>query len=76
MQGFDTQVCIYVTHYRHRLADPDGISVKAAIDGLVKVGILRDDSCKEIKEVRSRQVKIPKSQTEKTVFRIEEVNET
>lgn len=74
MQRFDSPVCISVYHYRHRLCDPDGASVKAAIDGIVHTGVLRDDSCKEIQEIRHKQIKIPKSEKEKTVFRIEAVD--
>lgn len=46
---------IHVHSRRRRLADPDGISVKAAIDGLVKGGILRDDSAKYISAVTFTQ---------------------
>ena len=71
MPRFNTPVCITVHSYRHRLADPDGISAKAAIDALVKAGILTDDSAKEIKEVRFRQTKIRLSEDEKTQIIIE-----
>ena len=73
MQRFDAPVRISVHHYRHRLCDADGASIKAALDGIVQTGVLRDDSCKEIQEIRHRQIKIPKSENEKTVFRIEAV---
>ena len=74
MPRFNTQVCILVHSYRHRLADPDGISAKAAIDGIVKAGILFDDQTKQIKEVRFKQTKIPTKEEEKTVITIEESN--
>lgn len=48
---------ITVVHTRKRLADPDGLSAKAIIDGIVEAGILPDDSAKQITEVRHRQVK-------------------
>jgi len=53
---------------RHRLADPDGISGKAAIDGLVSAGILSDDSAKQVAEVRHSQVKVSKADAEETVI--------
>ena len=70
---FNTRVDITFVHYRYRLADPDGISCKAAIDGLVASKILGDDSHKEVNEVRQRQVKITQSQTEMVEIIIEEV---
>jgi hypothetical protein len=73
VQRFDTQVCIDVVHYRYRLADPDGLSVKAAIDGIHKAGILIDDSAKEIEAISHRQIKIPRQEAERTTFTITEV---
>lgn len=64
---FASQVCIFVRSLRHRLADPDGISAKAAIDGLVIEGILEDDSAKFVKEVRFTQ---QKCKTESTTITI------
>jgi hypothetical protein len=46
---------IHIHSKRRRFADPDGVSAKAAIDGLVKGGILRDDSSKYISEVTFTQ---------------------
>lgn len=54
---FDTPVCIHIISRRNRLADPDGISGKAAVDGIVNTGILPDDSSKQIEEVTYKQVK-------------------
>lgn len=48
---------VVVTHVRSRLADPDGLSVKAVLDGIVQAGILANDSAKQITEIRNRQVK-------------------
>lgn len=72
MPGFTSQVNIHFLHLRHRKADPDGISVKAAIDGLVKAELLRDDSAKEIKAISHEQEKIPSSQEERTIITISE----
>ena len=61
-------VCITVHSLRRRLADSDGISAKACIDGLVKAGLLVDDSPTEVKEVRFSQ---EKAEVEKTIITIE-----
>ena len=74
MQRFDTPVCIVIHSYRRRLADPDGISAKAAIDGIVKARILTDDTTKQIKEVRFKQTKIKAPEEEKTEIIIYEIN--
>ena len=66
MQRYDTPVCIIVNSYRKRLCDPDGISAKAVIDGIVKAGILSDDTTKQISEVRFKQTKIKTKEEEKT----------
>ena len=66
-QRFDTPVCIHIHSVRKRLADSDGISGKAAIDGLVKAGILKDDTTEFVKEVRFSQ---EKGSIEKTIISI------
>ena len=63
----DKRVRIHVHSKRRRLADPDGISCKAAIDGLAKSGILIDDSAKYVKEVSFSQ---EKSKEEETIIHI------
>lgn len=65
--GLDTRVSIRVISYRKRRHDPDGVSVKAVLDGLVQRGILQDDSTDQIKEItfESRQAK-----EEKTIIEI------
>lgn len=62
---------IHVVSYRHRLADADGISAKAAIDGLIHAGILRDDSPEFVKEVSYSQVKVSGKEMERTEIQIE-----
>ena len=65
--GLDKRCRVHVHSKRRRLCDPDGISVKAAIDGLVAAKLLRDDSTKCIKEVSfSQEV----SEVEETVIDI------
>jgi hypothetical protein len=64
---FSAPVRIHVHSIRGRLADSDGISGKAAIDGLVKGGILADDSPKEVSNVSFSQ---EKNKEEKTIITI------
>ena len=71
--AFDTRVSVEVVSYRVRLADADGVSAKAAIDGLVNCGVLKDDSTKEIAEIKYRQIKVKNKNEEKTELIIEEV---
>jgi hypothetical protein len=72
---FDSQVDIHIRSLRHRLADTDGISEKAAIDGIVKIGILGDDSYKEIRKISQSQEKTSKKKDEKTIITIAKVEE-
>jgi hypothetical protein len=72
--AFVARVSIEIISYRVRLADPSGISEKAAIDGLVNCGILADDSLREIQEpIIHRQVKVKNASDEKTEIVITEV---
>lgn len=74
-QSFNSQVDIRFDHYRIDLADPDGLSGKAAIDGIVHYGLLRDDSAKEVREVRHFQHKVKNFEEECTVITITEVTD-
>jgi hypothetical protein len=56
--------------YRHRLADTDGISAKAAIDGLIHAGVLRNDTPEYVQEVSYSQVKIGRKEMEWTEIQI------
>ena len=60
-------ISIHVHSIRKRLTDPDGLSCKAVIDGLVRCGILKDDSPKYVKEVTYSQ---EKGKVEKTIITI------
>lgn len=71
--AFNAPVGIRVTHYRCRLADPDGLSIKAALDGIVHCGLLPDDSAKEITEIRHFQHKVKNAEDERTEIEIEAV---
>ena len=70
--AFTARVNITIISYRTRLCDADGISAKAAIDGLTHCGVLQDDSPKEVSEVRYRQIKVKNASEEKTEIVIEE----
>lgn len=63
----DRPVCIHIHSVRKRLADPDGVSAKAAIDGIVKSGLLADDNSEIIKSVTFTQ---EKGDPEKTIITI------
>lgn len=67
IKRFDSLVTITVISYRKLDHDTDGISVKAVLDGIVRAGILTDDSTKFVKEVRFKSIK---SKEEKTIIEI------
>lgn len=69
--GFDSPVNIRVTSYRKRKHDPDGVSAKAVLDGLVQRGILQDDSTEQVKSITFESII---SKEEKTIIEIEEVD--
>lgn len=68
--GPDSRASILVHSRRRRLTDPDGVSAKAAIDSLVKAGILVDDSALYVREVRYSQEKIKKGDEEETIITV------
>lgn len=61
---------LHFHHVRKRLADIDGLSVKAVIDGLVRIGILADDSPEFVKEITHSQ---SQGHPEKTIIQIETI---
>ena len=67
----DTCCRLHVHSRRYRLADADGLSAKAVIDGIVQAGLLKDDSTKYVKSVTYSQEKITKKETEETIITIE-----
>ena len=76
-EKLDKRVNIHIESLRYRLADPDGISGKAAIDGLVSAGILPDDSAGEVKAVTYSQKKVSaKNEAEITIITLEECHKT
>jgi len=66
-KGLDSRVNITVTSYRKRKHDPDGISVKAVLDGIVRAGLLPDDSCHEVESITFKSIL---SKEEKTIIDI------
>ncbi len=71
--AFDSLVSIRIHSYRIRLADVDGISGKAVLDGLVLAKIIADDTTKEVKEVLFSQTKVKNKTEEKVVVTVERV---
>jgi Holliday junction resolvase RusA-like endonuclease len=66
---FNSLVNIRVISYRRLNHDPDGVSVKAVMDGIVRAGILADDSAKQVKKVTFESII---SKEEKTIIEIED----
>jgi hypothetical protein len=65
-----SRVRLHIHSKRKRLCDADGISGKAAIDGLVYSGLLRDDSPEFVESVSYSQ---EKCDYEETIITIEEI---
>lgn len=61
---------IHIHSKRRREADADGVSAKAAIDGLVHGGILQDDSPKYVSNVSYSQSKAESGEDEETIIEI------
>jgi len=70
---FATRVDVVVCCRRERLADVDNISVKAVLDGIVKSGLLQDDSSKWVRSVSVSQEKCNQGEPESTEVIITEV---
>ena len=66
----DSRFNITVISYRKWKHDPDGISVKACLDGLVRAGLLQDDSTEEIKKVTFESRKCEKDEEEGTIIEL------
>lgn len=60
-------VYIHIHSVRKRPTDPDGVSGKAAIDAIVKAGVLPDDNCQIVKSVTFSQEKGVDEQTVITI---------
>lgn len=68
---FDTPTCIHVHSVRKRLTDADGVSAKAAIDGLVHAGVLYDDDPSHVRQVTFSQ---EQGEPEETIITITSVD--
>ena len=68
---FDSPCRIHVHSVRKRLADSDGVSAKAAIDGMERAGILPNDSTEFVKSTTYSQEKGKEEQTIITISTIE-----
>ena len=68
-----TPCSIHFHSRRYRLADPDGLSGKAIIDGIVHSGVLADDTTKEITNVSFSQEKIKRTEKEVTIITLETI---
>jgi len=67
----DTPCRLRLLCHRHRLADTDGISAKALIDGLIIARILADDTTKQIIESPViAQIKVGRAEPEQTIVEI------
>jgi len=55
IKQFAKRVAIEVVVYREKCGDPDNCCAKSEIDGIVGLGILRDDSSKEVDSVTFRE---------------------
>ena len=64
---------IHIHSRTHKLADADGRSCKAALDGLREANVLEDDSPQFVKEVSHSQEQIKSSEQEETIITITEV---
>jgi len=65
---YDSPCSIHLHSKRKRLTDADGVSGKAAIDGLVHARVFIDDSPEYVQEVSYSQEKIKKGEAEETLI--------
>lgn len=68
--SLDTRLTIAVTSYRWGKHDPDGVSIKAVLDGLIRESILQDDSTDQIKEIKLISKKVKNKSDERTIINI------
>ncbi len=70
LQEVVSEYRITVYHYRHRLADFDNLCTKYFLDAIVDSGLLPGDTPDKV-IMTHKQIKIPTTLSEKTVFEIE-----
>ena len=73
VKAFDTPVSIAVHNGRNRLIDLDNISIKAALDGIVIAGLLRDDSPQWVGAIEVTQEKCTGAKKEETIITLTEI---
>lgn len=66
---------IHVRSYRRLNTDPEGVSAKAAFDGIVERGILADDSAQQIEAVTFENITGCSKDEESTVIIITQETE-
>jgi len=64
----DTPFSIRVISIRRVNHDPDGVSAKAVLDGLVHAGFFSDDSAKQVKQISFESRKTRKGEEEQTII--------
>lgn len=73
-EAFNSPVIITVHSFRYR-GDTDGPIFKWTLDSIVKSGLLKDDTVKEVSEIRYKTTIIRKPDEERTVVKLEEIPE-
>jgi hypothetical protein len=63
-------VVLVFTSYRVKLCDPDNLEIKFVVDALRYCHLIRNDSPKDIAEIRVRQVQVPHFSDEHTEIKI------
>jgi len=70
---FDKKVHITVHSIRRGRPDRDAVSIKAALDELVKMQVLKDDTTEEVANIDYTFENVKRGQEEKTIITIEEI---
>lgn len=68
---FTAPCYVHFHHTRKRLADLDGLSIKAVLDQLVHAGILADDSPQRVAQITHSQSKGDQESTTITITEID-----
>jgi hypothetical protein len=63
-----SRVSVHVRSYRRLNTDSEGISAKAALDGIVERGILADDSSKQVKATTFENITGCSKEQEQTII--------
>lgn len=71
-EAFNSPVIITVHSFRYR-GDTDGPIFKWTLDAIVESGLLADDTTEEVSEIKYKTTIIKKTDIEKTVVTLEEI---